>query len=501
MGNESTVRTPEKIISRLKKIARKGLKSGGYEQTLDAISMAGQILYDWNQFYKEDELEEIIKEFSSVFVKPLVTVRSGYSDTKENVVLFYDNFGLDVRGLALIYLRALCMNGFQVVYVTVPGSKERQPEIQKACKGYDIEWFYFDKASFTGKVLSVVRIFNEKKPRYAFFYTTPDDVAGASVFSAYKDRIERFQINLTDHAFWLGLNAFDYCLEFRPYGAQISRHCRGIESERLIVLPYYPHFDKDVEFCGWPDGIGNQKVVFSGGSLYKTLGDSENRYYKIIEGLLRNNSDTVFLYAGGGDDSELIKLKSKYVERVIHITERADLFQMMKHCSVYVNTFPVVGGLMMQYAAIAGKIPLTLKLDGDSESGILLDQENSGIEFNTVDEVIAEGSRLLTDRIYSTMRGSEIQKHIISENDFQAQLLNAICGHKTKYESHSEESVDTSQFLKGYVDRWNYDRVCGASLIAHRKLMRYFPDLTVKVAGYIMTTPKVREKVRQKIFG
>lgn len=42
------------------------------------------------------------------------------------------------------------------------------------------------------------------------FYTTPNDVAGALVFNRFKDLVTRIQIDLTDHAFWLGINSVDY---------------------------------------------------------------------------------------------------------------------------------------------------------------------------------------------------------------------------------------------------------------------------------------------------
>ncbi|HBI60610.1 MAG TPA: hypothetical protein DDY31_05280, partial [Lachnospiraceae bacterium] len=52
---------------------------------------------------------------------------------KEKVVAFYDEFGLDNRGLALIYLEALLSKGYHVVYITRAGKKI--PRIEKLLGG------------------------------------------------------------------------------------------------------------------------------------------------------------------------------------------------------------------------------------------------------------------------------------------------------------------------------------------------------------------------------
>ena len=38
----------------------------------------------------------------------------------------------------------------------------------------------------------------------------------------------------------------------------------------------------------------------------------------------------------------------------------------------YLSTYPICGGLMFQYAASAGKVPVTLKYDEDLTKGFLL---------------------------------------------------------------------------------------------------------------------------------
>lgn len=74
-------------------------------------------------------------------------------------------------------------------------------------------------------------------------------------------------------------------------------------------------------------------------------------YYKIIDFLLNEFDDLKFIYAGDGDRTEINKIIEKYPNRAILINERPDFFRLFKNCTLYVNTYPMFGGLMMRYAA------------------------------------------------------------------------------------------------------------------------------------------------------
>ena len=104
-------------------------------------------------------------------------------------------------------------------------------------------------------------IIKRHKSGKAFFLSTPIDTAGVACFSQLKDKVMRFQINLTDHAFWLGSTAFDYCIEFRNYGAGISLNERGIDFNKLILLPFYPYINKEQPFLGFDFDIDGKKIL------------------------------------------------------------------------------------------------------------------------------------------------------------------------------------------------------------------------------------------------
>ena len=180
--------------------------------------------------------------------------------------MFYDGFGFDNRGLAQIYLEALAKTNY-IIYVTNSRSKNSIQNITKIVTQSG-ELIFLDEKSYLQKMVDLKKIVDVFCPSKMFLYTTPDDVVGIGVFNYYDKKILRYQINLTDHAFWLGVNAFDYCLEFRNYGASISCLYRHIDINKIRVLPFYPKINYNVNFQGFPFSFDKdkQKLIFSSGS-------------------------------------------------------------------------------------------------------------------------------------------------------------------------------------------------------------------------------------------
>lgn len=446
------------------------------EIVLEAISALGEIYYKWNQFYTDNDLEDLLEALTV----NIMSEKTGKMEADEKTVLFYDAFGNDTRGLALIYLKALAKLGYKIIYVSVEEFKDEQPTIHEALKGADVEYRYIKKRqNLLDRISLLYDIFIETCPKYAFLYTVPNDVAGIIVFQYFRNTVKRFQINLTDHAFWLGKNAFDICIEFRPYGASVSHHYRGIPLDKITCLPYYPYIDKNNPFEGFPfETTEETKVLFSGGSLYKTI-DETNTYYKIVEKILEGNNNVIFLYAGKGDSSRLTKLQEKFPKRVHHIPERKDLYQVLEHSDLYLNTYPMGGGLMMQYAAAAGKIPVTLTHDQDIE-GILIEQQNRQIEYEDAESLIADALKLLSDAEYLKKRTALLHNSVPTEEIFTDKLGRILETDVCELYNHIEK-IDTEAFRYDYKARFNNQEL-RSSIIKryHKKLWIHFPRLFIE---------------------
>ncbi len=434
----------ENIVSDLKKFANKAYEKHKYDEALSLVSICSSILYQTNIYYRDNDLEELVEKVAeNVCTKP-----SNYQRDDE-VCLFWDGFGLNDRGLAQIYLKALCKTK-KIIYVTYEDRKDQIPDLKLILEKDGNKYLFIDrkKSPFIKQIRQLEKIIEKYKPSNFFFYTVPDDVVATPIMYACEGFFKRVQINLTDHAFWLGAGCIDICVEFREYGASVSTVYRQIEADKIRIIPFYPMLHEEREFQGFPFEVKEgQKVVFSGGALYKTLG-ANNLYYKVVDRLLEQNSDVIFWYAGSGNDYELKNLIKKYPGRAYLTAERSDLFQVLKHSTFYLSTYPLCGGLMYQYAAKSGKVPVTL-VNNEITDGFLLNQKKLHIEFNNVDEMFVEIEKLLNDSLYAKKRENEMINAVISEESFNSKVAKIFSDDMPNI---SYPYIDTTSFQQWYLD-------------------------------------------------
>ncbi len=414
---EITAKTKaEKRVSKLTAIAQAQLRQGKLEQTLNTVATCALTLYSANQCYKNDTLEDILFRVAEKMPMPERVVPG-----EEDRVLFYDGFGLASRGLLTIYLQALCSMK-KVVFVTrqawAPGLKDAVSLVQST--GGQI--CLLEGKKKIQDIQKLQEIICSSGARHLFMYANADDVVVTTAFmGAPKDRV-RYQINLTDHAFWLGSRCADKYIEFRDYGGAISAAYRGIPKEKLVKLPFYPRLDQYQPFAGYPAPFDpeKQQLVFSGGALYKTQ-SPDNAYYRLISEMLRRHPQVVFWYAGSGDSTQLDMLVKAFPGRVWHTPERQDLLGILEHCLFYVSTYPICGGLMFQYAAAAGKVPVTLRHD-DISDGFLLEQKQLGIEFDTVEQTLQEIHKLVQQPQYRREKEEKLSRAVLNPDTFTQRL-------------------------------------------------------------------------------
>lgn len=145
-------------IDYLKTKTEFAIKKGNYENALEYTSLAADILYNYNQYYYDKELESFIKEISNkIFDK------NNLDDVNEDIVIFYDGFGLDNRGLAQIYLLGLCKFK-KVIYITNEKQKNNIPVIKSILeKNNAISYFIPDgsklkKLNLLKRLLKIINL-------------------------------------------------------------------------------------------------------------------------------------------------------------------------------------------------------------------------------------------------------------------------------------------------------------------------------------------------------
>lgn len=463
------------IIRRLYRIISHYILKKDYETALEAISACAELEYYWNQFYVDEYLEKALSDIR----KRIIETPRQQGESDKQTVLFYDGFGYDTRGLMLNYIDALLSLGYRVVYVTIDTAREKQPTLDNIAAHRDFIREYLPDSRKTVILMKHLSgIFAKYRPAKAFLYILPYDVAGIAVFANYEGIVERYQINLTDHAFWLGKYAFDYCIEFRDYGAVVSRSFRGIDQAKLLKLPLTPYVDDTIAFAGFPFEAEGYKVVFSGGGLYKTF-DENNTYYKLVRDMLAYDDRVIFLYAGFGDDSELRKVMDEFPDRVWHIGERKDLYQLMEHIYFYLSTYPMAGGLMTQYAALAGKVPVTIG-DGDELTGLLCVQEDCQYLFQSKEEAQEEIYKLLDQPEYSKAKGQKLRDSIPGKEQFRDALGQILVKHTSPYDIRYDK-IETGNFIREYAYRFSIKEIRRVIIKdEHWELRKNFPLLFLR---------------------
>lgn len=461
------------LVLQMKKKIQREIGKRHYEQALKLISCCADILYLSNIYYVDNDLEHNI----SVIANSIEL--DHFSVPDNDVVVFFDGFGFNDRGLILIYLKALCKLK-RVVYVTYEDQRNEIPDILEVLKINSCIANFIKRGSFQNRIMELNRIILRERPKYFFLYSTPNDVVGTVIMYKYDGLVTRYQINLTDHAFWLGAKCIDRCIEFRDYGAKVSNKYRGISKEKIVKLPFYPEMHHERPFQGFPfDVRENMKVFFSGGALYKTLGGN-GKYYQIIEKILSRHTDTIFWYAGSGNDAELKKIIDKFPGRAFFTPERSDLFQVLKHSRFYLSTYPICGGLMYQYAASSGRVPVTLYFD-ECTDGFLINQDKIGVEYHTVDALYEEVDRLLDDDNYFREREQQMYNCVMTETEFDRKLELIIREEQPKDDIKYSELI-TDSFRSEYLKR-----ICDSDInvaFANRDYMCsifiHFPVRTLK---------------------
>lgn len=462
------------LLSKLKQSANKAIEKGSFEKALAAISAGCQIEYEFNQNYVDYDFENCVTKIAEHYRQSLKSKLDSFNPDK-NTVLFYDGFGMDVRGVAKMYLSALKKNNYHIVYVTGNQAQGNLPETLSILEDADASVYYIDcYKSYTQWLDDLLNVIFETSPKAMLFYTLPYDSSGAVAFAVMDKLVDRFLIDLTDHAFWLGVNSNDYFCGSREMSASNQVYERKIDKNKLIKLGVNLIIEEGTDHSGLPFDVLTEKYIFSGGALYKTLGDENNYFYRIVDHILSGHKDIKFLYAGFGDTSKMDEILKKYPEQAYLISERKDFYFLIQHCVLYLNTYPMFGGMMMKYSANAGRIPVTLKHDNDSD-GLLLDQADRRIEYDTYEELISDVDRLLSEPEYLKAREALLNGSVITEDRFVKNVFSTIENHKTDY-NHSFEHIDTSKFRSEFYDRFDFNKAKDAvSRKINKSLMSEFP--------------------------
>lgn len=424
---------------------------GQFGDALNDIMTAANWAYHFNHIYTDPNVESLLRKISDDTIES-VTI----DKPKENHCVLLDSFLVDNRGLSQQYIRAIIAQGMRLLVILTK---------EGGCIGQDIrlEIEAYDK----GKIVSypqgidqideasqIVREIKDFEPSLIFLHLSPWDVVALLACQAIKG-VAKYQINLTDHAYWLGASFIDYCLEFRPYGMSVSLEKRYLKQGQLLALPFYPIRPLTRQFEGFPDLPSDAIKVFTGGALYKMLG-KDNVFFRIMERILGINPHVYILVAGFEPDSRFDENVSKINggERVKQIGVRHDIDAVFDHCDIYLGTYPMMGGLMCQYAALHGKPLVAYREKNDvmnaTEEMVNFYQKEYR-SFTDLNELTVYTERLITDLEFRNNQGALLKRGMMTVDRFNNEFLQIINTHCSSFVWEKDE-INYDSFFERYLE-------------------------------------------------
>lgn len=471
------------IYDKLKLKAFSFYRKGNYLQSLKHIISASKWAYRFNFIYVDEELERLLKDI----VNCTLSVVNVSRNTDRFVLL--ETHGMDNRGLTQQYIRAFMSMGVEFLYVSVQCMRSKCPDILKELEAYDrAKVLLFDSKDLddikkSGRILSEIENY---QPSRVFLHLMPWDVVSLMVTHAIKGAI-KYNINLTDHAFWLGASFIDYNLEFRAYGKTVSLEKRNLQEDQLLYSPYYPILPKDkVSFQGFPEQAKDKLVLFTGGSFYKMFG-KDDLFFLIMDALLDLSENLILLVGGGGDirlmKNKLSQLKNK--ERVLLIGNRKDISEVFKSCDIYLDTYPIAGGLMEKYASFYGKPILAYS---DRREQLIKEQEcllrsagNGVCAYDDLDDFLRYADKLINDIVFRTNEGRKNMQLVPSVHKFNERFKLLLLKHFNDLE-WKNISIDYEEIKNLYLNVENrYTNVAIKELLKVFRLNAFlcFPKYSI----------------------
>ncbi|WP_129715955.1 hypothetical protein [Pedobacter sp. SYP-B3415] len=360
--------SPHKLArdwSALKKLVGEAVDREDHPEAFRLLKALGYIGYRYNFLDKfvDTEADALILRLTEQIQPPVSAVQ-----VHEDRVVFYDYFLLENRGFTQQYIDQIIKNDVELLFITLADERDLNEDnaIIRTLRGYRKASVYV--VPYQLPKAEQVRLMTQEILRFApskwFNHNIPYDILPVCVAFALKNTgIRSYFLNISDHAFFLGRDAFDFFIDFRIYGHQLNALLRGIDRSRLLVIPTPPYLTPETytTFEGFPVETTGKVIGFSGGMVYKII-DKDNTFLHLIKTVLDENPDFLFLFANVFGDSLLRDFIKKHglENRFILIGNRRDINEVYKRIDIYINTYPFSGSLMMQYAIQHQKPVLSL---------------------------------------------------------------------------------------------------------------------------------------------
>ena len=450
-----TKRDIEHIYRQLMKRAHENAECARGSQAVHDVRVAAEWAYHFNLFYADPDAEQLLRTIADAHI-PHLQVPGG----DDNRCVLIDSYCLDNRGLVQQYLRAIRRNHLRLLYVCTASTTDYGTDtLQELREDNRAEILVLSEKS--EDPIRQARLAAEAmasfSPARLFLHLTPwDGVALMACHAVEGPQI--FNINLTDHAFWLGASFIDYNLEFRPYGMTVSLEQRHLQQHQLLPMPFYPVAPVSKDFCGLPPLPPTAIKILTGGSLYKMMG-KQDIFFRLMDAVLSLSDDVYILVAGFHRDQRFDDLcrTMKHGNRVVQIGLRSDINAVFEQCDIFLSTYPMIGGLMLQYAAKHGKPIIAYHEAGDVMNlpeEIVNNYQNHYRSYASIEDMTAYAARLIRDEAFRHAEGLVLQEGLMTEERFAEAFLQTITTRLPQWQ-WDRDRIDYDAFFERYLELEN----------------------------------------------
>lgn len=442
------------IYSILKTSAEKSFRRGKNYDSLIFIKTAASWMSQFNAFYSDAEVDALLQKIAKqTFIEKKIEKPSAQK------CILIDSWGWDHKGLSQQYINGLINAGLEILYICTRKDENRGSDIQASLKDCGrAEFVYVDSKKNALEAAKIIRNrIVDFSPSAIFLHINPYDTAALMACSELGG-IKIFNINLTDHAFWLGSSLIDYNIEFRPYGMTVSQEKRALRQEQILPLPYYPIKSLSHPFQGLPTLPQNAIKVFTGGALYKMLG-KEDIFFKIMESVLKISSN-VYILVAGFNKEQIFEEKCKKLygnERILQIGNRSDIDEVFEHIDIYLSTYPMIGGLMSQYAAMHGKPIIAYHEKGDimnEVEEIINNFQQSFHSCTNISDMIEYATKLIQDINFRQAEGKTLKEGLMTPQRFD-DMLSYYYKNQTSKLNWEKDEINYDSFFERYLELEN----------------------------------------------
>ena len=182
------------------------------------------------------------------------------------------------------------------------------------------------------------------------------------------------------------------------------------------------------------------------------------------------------MFLGNGDFSIFKKFieNNNFQNRFFYGNERKDIFEVFKHCYFYLNTYPLCGGLMTQYACVTGKLPLTLNDENEHSdndvSELLFGEHKIKVQFSSFEELINKIDCYIQNPSELEIDSKNINNEIITPEIFTNYLKKYLEFPKNQI-SFVTYDIDIQQFMEQYISRFNESKITYYSIFVSKTLI------------------------------